>query len=218
MPFARIPAPGGPTLMRIRSKILRWLGLGLGIVLALVLVLGIWVVPAVIVAEIRKHHRGYVTIRGWWIHWSSAGVTGLTLHEQESPGSPVWAAAERVTSDLSLGSLLRGKFSPRRLLFDHPSVSYRIEAEGDPLTVIPLQHTGGGPIPEMIARDGQLTMRQADRSEMLIAHLDGRMVPDPDGPHFEAHADDSRWGHPHLTGHFSADFSSVALRLSADRL
>src|SRR5262249_32715557 len=189
---------------RMRSKVLRWLALGLVFVLTLALALGIWVVPSVIVAQIRKHHRGYVTIRGWWIHWSSAGVTGRPRHGREPPGHPVWAAAERVTSDLSLGSLLRGKFSPRRLLFDHPSVSYRIEAEGDPLTVIPLQHTGGGPIPEMIARDGQLTMRQADRSEMLIAHPGGRMGPPPGRPHLEAHAGDSPPGHPPLTRPFHA--------------
>ncbi|HZW30460.1 MAG TPA: hypothetical protein VFF52_07095, partial [Isosphaeraceae bacterium] len=204
--------------MRTRSRILRWLGLGLVIALALVFVLGTWVVPAVIVAEIRQHHTGYVTITGWWIHWSSAGVTGLTLHETDSPGSPVWATAERVTTDLSLRSLLRGRFAPRRLIFDHPSVSYRLDATGQPLTTIPLQHAGGGPIPELIVRDGQLAMRQADRPEMLISHLKARMVSEPDGPRFEAQADDPRWGNPQIAGQFSADFSSVALRLAAERL
>src|SRR5438094_137139 len=125
--------------MRIRSKIVRRLGLGLLIILTLVLVLWIWVIPALIVAEIRKHHEGYVTIRGWWINGSSAGVTGLTLHEETAPSSPVWATAEQVTSDLSLGAILRGRFVPRRLVFRHPAVGYRISAQGNPLTRIPLR-------------------------------------------------------------------------------
>ncbi len=91
----------------MKSRSLRRLALGLAIALPIVgLIIWIWVIPAVIVAAIRQRHEGYVTIAGWWINGSSAGVTGLTLHEEPAPGSPTWADVDRVATDLSLGALL----------------------------------------------------------------------------------------------------------------
>src|SRR5262249_47201412 len=60
------------------------------------LVAWFWIIPSVIVAAIRERHEGYVAISGWWINGSSAGVTGLALHEEPTPGSPTWAAVDRV--------------------------------------------------------------------------------------------------------------------------
>ena len=155
-------------------KSLRRLALGLAIVLPMIgLVVWIWVIPAVIVAAIRQRHEGYVTIAGWWINGSSAGVTGLTLHEQPAPSSPTWAAVDRVATDLSVGAILRGRFMPRRIVFERASIAYRIGADGKPLTQIPLRQSGGGEVPELIVRDGELTMRQEGRPEMLVHHLEG---------------------------------------------
>ena len=210
---------GGVKPMRITFKKLRRLGLGLLIALALILiVLWVWVIPRAIVAAIREHHGGYVTIAGWWVNGSSAGVTGLTLHEGPEPSSPVWLVSDRVATDLTLWGLLRGRFAPSRIVFRHPSIRYRIDAEGNPLTRIILRHSGSGPIPELIAEDGQLAMRQADWPEMLVAHLDGRLAPDPAGPRFEVQADDPAWGRPALNGRFSPDLASSELRLTADDL
>ncbi len=170
-------------------------------------------------AAIRQRHEGYVTIAGWWINGSSAGVTGLTLHEQPAPSSPTWAAVDRVATDLSVGAILRGRFMPRRIVFERASIAYRIDADGKPLTQIPLRQSGGGAIPELIVRDGELAMRQEGRPEMRVHHLAATMSPAPGGgPRFEVKADDPDWGHPGLAGRFTPDFSGFGFRLTADRL
>src|SRR5262249_31224492 len=101
--------PKGHSSMRMMtSKGLRRIGLALAIALPTIgLIAWFWVIPTVIVAAIRQRHEGYVRIAGWWIGGSSAGVTGLQLHEDAAPGSPTWAAVDRVTTDLSLGAILR---------------------------------------------------------------------------------------------------------------
>ncbi len=205
--------------MRISFKSLRRLGLGLLIALTLILVvLWLWVIPAVIKAGIREHYDGDFAFKGWWIGRSSAGVTGLTLHEGPSPNSPVWARVERVTTDLTLGGLLRGRFTPRRIVFRQPSIQFRIDAKGNPLTNLPIRRDGGGAFPELIVADGALSLGQSDRPEMHVAHLNGGMTPDPAGPSFQVKADDPSWGNPALRGHFSRDFAAFEFRLTADDL
>ena len=205
--------------MRILSKGFRRLFLALLVVLIPIgIVLWVWVIPRLIVAAIQERHEGHVTISGWWINGSSAGVTGLSLHEGQEPSSPVWMSADRVTTDLSLWGLLHRRFSPRRIVFRHPSIQYRIDPDGHPLTRIPLRSSGGGPIPELIVQDGRLAMQQSNRPEMSVAHLDARMEPGPDGPRFDVKADDPAWGLPALNGRLGPDFTSVEFRLTADQI
>jgi translocation and assembly module TamB len=205
--------------MRISFKSLRRLGLGLIVILGVIAtILWVWVIPRAIVAAIRERYDGHVTIAGWWVNGSSAGVTGLTMHETSEPSSPAWLVADRVATDLNLWGMLRGRFAPRRIVLRHPSIVYRIDAEGHPLTQILLRHSGSGPIPELIAEDGRLAMRQTGRSEMLVTHLGARMRPDDQGPKFEVRADDPAWGHPTLNGRFSPDLASSQFVLTADRL
>src|SRR5262245_39252885 len=112
-------------------KVLRRIGLVMVLLLPPIgLVVRYWVIPAAIVAAIRERHEGYVKIDGWWIGGSSAGVTGLALHEEPSPSSPTWAAVDRVATDLSIGALLRGRIAPRRIVFERPSIFYRIDHDG----------------------------------------------------------------------------------------
>ncbi len=205
--------------MRISSRGFRRLFLALLIVLIPIgIVLWVWVIPRVIVAAIQQNYEGHVAISGWWINGSSAGVTGLSLHEGQEPRSPVWMSADRVSTDLSLWRLLHRQFSPRRIVFRHPSIQYRIDPKGQPLTRIPLRSSGGGPIPELIVQDGRLAIQQSDRPEMLVTHLDARMEPDPDGPRFDVKANDPGWGHPALNGRLGSDFKSFEFRLTADQL
>ncbi len=205
--------------MKISFKSLRRLGLGLLIALTLIgVVMWVWVIPAVIRAAIRDHYDGDFAFQRWWIGRNSAGVTGLTLHEGPASSSPIWARVEQVSTDLTLGGLLRGRFTPRRIVFRHPSIQYRIDAQGKPLTPIALRSNGSGSFPELIVQDGRLAMKQSGRPEMLVAHLDGRMAADLAGPQFQVKAHDPRWGHPALTGHFSPDLASFEFRLTADEL
>ena len=206
----------------MKQTIFKWLR-RIGLVLAIAIpAIGVvawrWLIPAAIVAAIRERHEGYVTIRGWWIDGTSAGVTALTLHEQPSPDSPTWAAVDRVTTDLSVGALLHGRLTPRRIDFDRPSISYRIGRDGNVLTQIPMKQSGQSQVPEMTVRDGTLAMRQEDREEMVVRHLGGALTPDPGGPRYAMKADDADWGHPSVEGRFSPDFSGYELHLKADGL
>jgi translocation and assembly module TamB len=201
------------------SKKLRRFGLGLVIAVILIgLAAWFWIIPAAIVTAIRQRHEGHVTITGWWINGSSAGVTGLVLHEDAAADSPTWATVERVTTDLSLGALLHRRFTPRRIIFDHASLAYRIGADGHPLTRIPIRQSGDGVMPELVVRDSELAMRQEGRPEMRIHGLGASLSPGPDGLRFEAKSDDPDWGHPGLDGRSAPDFSEYHVHLAADRL
>ncbi len=154
----------------MKSRSLRRLGLGMAIAMPLIgLIVWYVVIPRVIVAAIRQRHEGHVTIAGWWIDGSSAGVTGLTLHETPAADSPTWAAVDRVSTDLTFGALLRGRFIPRRIVFDRAVISYRIADDGQPLTRIPLRQSQGGGLPALVVHDSRLTLHQDGRPEMVIA-------------------------------------------------
>lgn len=205
--------------MRImRSRILRRLVLVLAIALPTIgVAVWHWVIPAVIVAAIRERHEGYVSISGWWISGSSAGVTGLVLHEKPPPDSPTWANADRVSTDLSIWGLLRGRMTPNRIVFDRAKIHYRIDTDGAILTQLPLKQSQGA-TPEIIVRDGELTMAQKGRHEMVVHHMNGKLSPSPKGPPFAVDADDPEWGHPHIDGRFSPDFSAYKFQLTAHNL
>src|SRR4051794_29101850 len=108
-------APEGRIAMQISSKFAKRLGIGAVLAIVLLIVARGWVVPAIIRGQLRGMFEGEVTFRDWWLDGRSAGVVGLTLHEGPSRASPVFASAERVSTDLSLGGLLLGRFSPRRI-------------------------------------------------------------------------------------------------------
>ena len=201
------------------SRGLRRIALGMVVVLPLAgLAAWRWIIPAAIVAAIQAKHTGHVAIDGWWIGRTSAGVTGLVLHETPAPDSPVWARADRVSTDLSLGGAIRGDFSPDRIEFVRPTIDFRIGADGSPQTTIPLKSGGGGALPTLEVRDGTLEMRQEGRGEMVIRHLGGTLGPSPEGPRYRAKADDPEWGHPVVEGRFTPDFAGYTLHLTAEHL
>ena len=196
----------------------RFFLLGVVTIVGAVAVVRFWVIPALIVAEIRKHHEGYVTIRGWWIGRSSGGVNGLTLHESSSPFSPVWATAERVTTDLSIGALLRGRLTPRQVTILAPRIVYRIGEDGRPTTAMPFKLSSNGPTPVLVAVHGRLTLTQTGRPEMVVETVNGRLDPDQNGSRFRIWSGDAGWGRPVIDGRFGPAYRSIKLRLIADRL
>src|SRR3954470_18291830 len=128
--------------MRLSAKHGRRLGLGLVVALILFAVARTWVVPRLIVAGVQARYQGRVTIRDWWLNAGSAGVVGLALHEGHEAGSPAWATADRVSTDLSLGGLLRGRVTPRKLVLQSPHLTLRIDKENRLLTKIPFVSDG----------------------------------------------------------------------------
>ena len=166
------------------------------ILLAAAWAAGAWLVPALIVAGIRKHYGGHVAIRGWWLGpvlrpaspaWSCTKGT--------SPASPVWASAELVSTDLSIGGLLRGRFTPRRIRLRAVAVTHRIDDDNRSLTHPPFRHDPGNTLPEVTGEDARLTLRQVGRPDMVVRRIAGSLTPRrrtarPSGPT----ADDPTWG------------------------
>ncbi len=206
-------------MIMMTSRRLRRVALGMLVVVPLLgLAAWKWAIPAAIVAAIQAKYTGHVAIKGWWIDGTSAGVTGLVLRETPEPNSPAWARVDRVSTDLTPFGLIRGKFVPDRIEFVRPTIDFQITADGRPKTTIPMKSGGGGALPTLAVRDGTLTMRQEGREAMVIRRLGGTLGPSPEGPRYEAKADDPEWGHPVVEGRFTPDFAGYSLHMTAEHL
>ena len=170
-----------------------------------------WVVPAMISREIASRLGADAEFHGWWVDGRSAGVTGLVLREAGA-GAPVFATADRVTTDLNLAMILRGRFTPTRMTVTRPKVLVRFGPGGEPLTKLrPVQQ--GGTFPVVIVETAQLTLAQTGRPAMVIENLLGRFGTDGRGLTFAARANDRDWGLLEATGGFSSDFTAGMLVL-----
>ncbi len=205
--------------MRISPRIGKWLAIGTALTLLLSLLVIFWIVPALIVSQIRGRYQGQVRIGGWWINASSAGVTGLSLHEGDDGDSPVWASVAQVSTDLSFWTLLRGRFSPSKFTFESPHITIRIAPDGNLSTRIPLKPGDGPePLPELTVDRGRLTFRQEGRPEMVVQGIEAKLTPDPEHPALTARADDPSWGKIRLEGSFGPKLDSLELQLHTEGL
>ncbi len=197
----------------------RWVALGGVAVVGVAIGAMLWIVPRVIAGQVRSRYDGQVNISGWWIGGSSSGVKGLTLHESSDPTSPVWARAEAVETDLTIGGLLSGRTSPKKITLVRPALVFRIDRDGRPLTRPSIRGGSGqaGAMPEVIVRDGTVTLKQEGRPEMVVAGVSGRLgPPDADGSEsFRADSGDSTWGAWEATGQFAPGFATGRITLKS---
>ncbi len=201
--------------MRLSAKKLRRIGFVLAILAVVFVVVRTWVVPAVIRGQIQAHYRGKAVIGDWWFGLHSAGVSGVELHETEAADSPVWFAADRVSTDVSLSRLLRGRVMPTRIEIDRPRVAFRLDAKGQPLTKIPVAPSKGDPkpmdaasLPDIVTKNGEITLRQEGRKPMTITGVNARLAPVADGGNLDVTTDDPTWGQVKLAGHFDPTFKN----------
>lgn len=187
--------------------------------LGLAAALATWAVPALIVGQIRAHYGGKVTLRGWWLDGTSAGLVGLTLHEGPRADSPAWATFPIVATDLSVRGLLRGRFLPRRVTLQSPRVAVRLDREARPLTRIPWK--AGPPsasaprLPAVEVIGARVTFAQEGRPDLVLAGIDARMNTDRTGAgRLSARADESTWGRWDALGEFAPGFRTGQVRLT----
>jgi translocation and assembly module TamB len=198
--------------MRLTSRKFRWLGLVAVLLVAAFLAIRQWVVPAIIVQQIQARYHGKVEVGNWWFGWKSSGISGVMLRETPSGDSPPWFSADRISTDLSFSSLFHGRIVPGRIEIDRPSIDFRIDAKGQPLTKIPIGSTGSKSesdvmkLPEIVTRDGEITLAQAGRKPMTIRGVNARLSPVADGSDLDVKTDDPAWGHVAITGHFKPSF------------
>ncbi len=97
------------------------------------------------------------------------------------------------TTDLSIRGLLRGRLTPGRIVFDRARIYFRIADDGEILTHLPLKQSQGA-TPEIVVHDGELSMAQEGRPEMVVHRLEGKISPSPQGPPFVVEGRRSRLG------------------------
>jgi hypothetical protein len=124
--------------MRLSSRKWKWLGAGFVAFLIAFVVVRTWVVPRLILSQLQAQYKGNVEFQDWWFGLGSSGITGLKLGETAEKDSPVWFSADRISTNVSLSRLIRGQWRPTRVEVDEPSVTFRLDAKGQPLTRIPL--------------------------------------------------------------------------------
>ena len=209
----------GSVLMRISSRWAKRLGVGLAVVVAAVIVVRTWVIPAVIVGQVQAMVAGKVTIRDWWIDGHSAGVVGLALHEGPTAGSPVFASAERVATDLSLLGLLRGRVAPGLITLVRPEVHFRLDRDGR-FANMPVLRGGASSdsrVPSIAVEGATVSFRREGRPEMVVSGVDGRLASRPRRLDLSAGSDDPTWGRWEASGTIDPSFQEGSVRLEGDR-
>jgi len=192
----------------------RWRALGVTLVglLALAWCGRTWLVPALIANRVQAAYGGRATVRGWWVDAKSAGVVGLTLHEGAGADSPVLATVARVSAEIALADLLRGRFRPRRVTLLEPRVTLRLDQEARPLTRVPWKRDrraskADAPVPLVVVERARVTVRQEGHPEMVVSGIGGRLAPDRTGAsRWTGQADDPAWGHWDVVGNFPPGF------------
>jgi len=200
--------------MRVPGKVLKGLGVGLVAAVVAFVVVRTWVVPTVIVGQIQAKTGGKVRIRDWWLNGTSAGVVGLSVSEGPAADAPVWASSGRVSTDLSLGGLLRGRFAPRRIRLREPEVSLRFDEKGKLLTKIGGAPGGGaGPVPLVSLGGAKITLRQEGRPAMVVTGVSATLVPARGRVLLTARSYDPEWGPLQAHGETDAAFQTGTIEL-----
>jgi len=182
-----------------------------------------YVVRAVILHEVRKQYGGKVVIGDWWLNGSSAGIEGVELGETDKPDSPTWLSTNRISTDVSIGRLLRGQFMPSKIEVDHPKLSLKFDAKGGLATPLPFKvaqgegKSSGAPatLPEVIIRGGEITVAQEGHPPLTIHQADARLSPKAGQEEIEATADDPIWGHVKVTGQFDPGFQKGSISIQS---
>src|SRR6478752_4194744 len=124
----------------------RWLirgAVGLAVLAAGLLMARAWLVPALIARAVGAKLGSQATFQDWWFDGRSAGVVGLVVREAGAADAPVWLSAERVSTDLSFGRVLRSGFSPGRVTIQAPEVLLRFDRRGALVSRIGAKQSAG---------------------------------------------------------------------------
>ena len=178
-------------------------------------------VRAVLLSEIRKQYGGRVELGDWWLNSTSAGITGLALGESAQADSPTWLTADRISTDISIGGLLRGRFLPTQIKVDHPKLALRFDAKGQLATAIPMKTSRGsgslagsaGAIPAVEVNRAEITVAQDGRSPLKIARADAKLNTRAGREVVEATTDDPIWGHVRIAGQFDPSFKAGSVTI-----
>ncbi len=199
---------------------LRWLRIGaivLVVLIGAILVVGSWIVPSILANRLRAQFHGPAHFDNWWLGGQSAGVSGLILREGPGDNSESWLSAERVETDLSIGRVFTGRFTPSRIIIENSRLTLRVDRRGALLTKGPF---GGGSssasaLPEIEIKNAVVTIEQEGRPEMVVKGVSGKLNRSGDEERLRLSSDDPTWGRWTVEGSFERDFKSGTVRLES---
>ena len=110
--------------------------------------------------------------------FGSSRVRGVRVADGDA--AEPFLVIDTVDADLSALSILFGRRMPHRLDADGVRIFLRFDASGKLLTKLP-ESGGGGPLPSVRLRDGQLTLSQQGRPPLVIHRIDLAIAPDQPG-------------------------------------
>lgn len=198
----------------------RWLvraGVGLAVLAVTIVAAWSWLVPALIARAIAAELGETVTFRSWWIDGRSSGVTGLSVRER-GPTSPVWLTVPRVTTDLSLGKVVRGRLRPGRVTLEAPIAVVRLDRQGEWLgRPGGLGKAAAVDPPVLVAQGARVSVRQEGRPAMDVSHLTARLAPDGDALSLAARSSDPVWGPIQVLGKLGPDLVTGHLEMRSGR-
>ena len=203
--------------MKRISKVWRRTLIAVAAVVVLIAAFAYWGVSAIISRQLQARYGGRVTFSGWQLGTSSASLSRLALGETNAPDSPVWAEAERVETDLSIGGIARGRVAPKKIILFSPRITFRVGPSGEVLTRPPLKgEAGASDVPSVEVRSGRVTIKQEGRPEMVVEPVRATLSPGDGGEILNAVAESDVWGKWTATGKFASGFGSGAIALRSD--
>ncbi len=212
--------------MRRSVRWIRRLAIVGGVLVTLGLVAWFWILPVVLSRVISAQTGSAVALGPIWFSRGGVVISGVTLHDGDSRLAPVWLHVRRISTDLTLGGLLHGRYLPTRVEVDRPTIRLRIAEDGRLLTSLgpnaSPNTSNEGPIslPTVWAHDAEVTLAQAGRPPFTLSHVEVKVAGHPE-PHaaeaveVEAITDDAVWGKVEAHGRFDLADGSGQLKLKS---
>ena len=121
---------------------------------------------------------------------------GVHLHEAGPDGTDAWANIGTVTFDVSAIDLLRGA-DPQHITLSDPVITLRLTRHGETLTRLPQPKSTEvtkKPLPEVRIENGQVTVQQEGRPDMVVTGIGADVHPDGDKLAIHGNISDPEWG------------------------
>ncbi len=164
---------------------------------------------AVLTSRLQAAYGGPVQVARMHVGWQGSSVSQVQLYEQQAQAAdPPWAIIQDVQADVSPLSLLGGTVLPQALTLRAAAVTLRFDPKGRLVTRLPSTTTAVQTLPAVRLEQGQLTLRQEGRPDMVITGIDATARDQGDGLVLEGTLTDPYWGHWSIQGTFYRTGSS----------
>jgi hypothetical protein len=134
---------------------------------------------------------------------AEVGFTATGLHDVQlfEPGAAKpWAEVQEVRADLGFWDILHGRSNPHQLTLHGAAVKLHYDAEGHLLTRLPARTTPGETLPALRIEQGQITLRQDGRPDLVVQGIDAELRPESSQLLLTGSVSDPSWGSWSLDG------------------